>query len=338
MKIRSLYTIFLLLLATISLGQQNDILTNNPPFQVSANLLQNGKIIVNDTQDEQIINGVSFALERWSDKVDLPITAEVLFVLDQSGNETVLSQTYTITNSDFVPSWALVSSFKYASLKFPANTGFNKLGVVKLKFREKNNGVWSSYRYGNKTYSTAYYIPPTPTPVIIGAFTICSEETYTITNATTVTLEGANNIATITSLGGGQYKVSKIGNGSGKIVLVADNGQNNVSQTIYVGNPSSGDIKDSANGITLQPGTIYQFYVDSGFNLNSFNWSVIGGTIISGQNSNVITVRTDQNPHTADNNLSITLNYVGECGSKTINANRWVAPGGGDIPDPGEIL
>ncbi|QBQ41237.1 hypothetical protein E2P86_08730 [Sphingobacterium psychroaquaticum] len=277
-----------------------------------------------------------------------PIKIEAVVYLESSLGITDISDTLKFTSSDIISGDATNTKFINCSIQSNqlADNGTDRL---KLKYRyykdqypfpDYNDGWTEMYGApGSNNYSILHVrFEPGPLPTINGPTSICSEEIYTVANATTVTLEGANNTATLTDLGGGQYKVSKIGNGSGKIVLVADNGQNNVSQTIYVGNPSSGDIKDSANGITLQPSTIYQFYVDSGFNLNSFNWSVIGGTIISGQNSNVITVRTDQNPHTADNNLSITLNYVGECGSKIINANRWVAPGGGDIPNPGEIL
>jgi hypothetical protein len=151
-------------------------------------------------------------------------------------------------------------------------------------------------------------------------------------------LENATGIATLTDLGGGQYKITRVGSASGSVNLKAVKGSEEANRTIFIGNPTGQNIKDSSGLSTLQPNTVYNFYLEQGFDISSYSWSVTGGTIISGQNSNILEVRTDANPYQALNNLSITLNYVGSCGSGTIGVTRWVAPGGGDTPDPGEIL
>lgn len=188
----------------------------------------------------------------------------------------------------------------------------------------------------HKNYFQEKYVNYVIKPIVKGPDAICTEGIYKAHYASAVTLENATGIATLTDLGNGQWKVTKTGNGN--VIIKATNGNKSTNKSIAIGSPTSKNLIDNSNTQKLQPNTVYYFQLEDGFIINSYNWSVIGGTIISGQSSSVVAIRTDPNPYQGDNNFSITLEHTGTCGSGIVNATRWVAPGDGDIPDPGEIL
>lgn len=173
-------------------------------------------------------------------------------------------------------------------------------------------------------------------PNFIGPSQLCSEVTYTIERPGTVSLVNAAGIATLTALGNNQWKVSRIGGANGRVILRSTSNGKTFDKEITLGSPTSTDIFIDGLQGNLEPNTTYYFQLKPGFSIDSYNWSVIGGTIISGKNSNIVEVRTDPNPYNSLNNFQISLNYSGACGAGTIYHARYVNKGGGDPIDPGE--
>ena len=83
----------------------------------------------------------------------------------------------------------------------------------------------------------------TPPTTFTGPSSICTDGTYTITNPGTISLENASGIATLTALGNNQWKVTRIGNNSGLIILKSINADN-VSATFKI---NVGGVTISAN-------------------------------------------------------------------------------------------
>lgn len=71
-------------------------------------------------------------------------------------------------------------------------------------------------------------------PKITGPNLVCNEGTYTV-NAGTVSLANSSGIATLTSLGNGQYKVTRTGSANGVVTLTSTIGTSTSSKNISVG-------------------------------------------------------------------------------------------------------
>lgn len=98
--------------------------------------------------------------------------------------------------------------------------------------------------------------------------------------------------------------------------------------------PTSNDLQGLSAG-NLSANTNYSISIPSSFNISSYEWSISGGTIISGKNSQTLNFRTDPNPHSFTNNLTISLAFTSPCGNGAIGVSKHVNPGGGGSPlDP----
>jgi hypothetical protein len=110
---------------------------------------------------------------------------------------------------------------------------------------------------------------------INGPSSICSDGIYTIANPGTVTLENADGIATLTSLGNNQWKVTRTGNYAGFVKLKTKNVKGySVEKDIDVG----AGFNISGRPI-VNPGQIYTYTVDA--SLGNVSFFVGGGTILS---------------------------------------------------------
>src|SRR5690606_13809514 len=122
----------------------NDISTGVP----TANLKDDKIVLTNNNQNE-IISNVQLAISRNLGTENISIYVEAQFVLVNEV-EVAVSPLLTFSNSDFVPNWGMISQHKSTNLTFPGSS--QKHGVLKVKLRERKNGVWSSYIYGDETY------------------------------------------------------------------------------------------------------------------------------------------------------------------------------------------
>lgn len=154
-----------------------------------------------------------------------------------------------------------------------------------------------------------------PAPTITGPSSICTEEIYTIENATNIVLENASGIATLTNLGGGQWKVSKIGNAAGKVTLKAVNsGMVSVEKNILIGIKFTNSINGNP---TLPMGEYRDYTITLEEGVNDINWSVTyyPNVILTKLSNNKVRLSTTGSaPFGATANLTLTARAVGECG------------------------
>ena len=248
-----LIAFFVLLMCNNAFSQNN--IVNDADFSPPNSALQNGKIIVQTHTNQESIT-LALNLVRWAGSESKQLEAEGYFILDINSSELILSDVVTFSNSDFSPSYAIISQPKFIPITFKAN--LVKIGTVKFKFREKTNGAWTAYRYSSKNFTTAYYIPPVVTPVteISGPDNLCTEATYTITNPGAVTLENAVGIATLTALSNNQWKVTRTGQANGTIKLTSTLNGIKSTKDIKIGAIINGEISGIS---TIFPGKYHDY-------------------------------------------------------------------------------
>lgn len=163
---------------------------------------------------------------------------QAIFMLrNPAGVESAISDSIKVNNLEFR---SQVSIPKNYTFRLQSN---NKVGTVYLRFRyyKKNypassNG-WTGMNSGGSWETIDANLPPPTT--FSGPDQICAEGIYTITNPGTITLENANGIATLTEFGNNQWKVTRIGEASGKIQLKSELAQNNYRKDIHLGTSPS---------------------------------------------------------------------------------------------------
>ncbi|TDS11745.1 hypothetical protein B0I21_10788 [Sphingobacterium paludis] len=131
---------------------------------------------------------------------------------------------------------ATVSKGKSIGITIPATV--NKVDgyfMTKYQVQLLPNGAWSNFMYSTEEQS----VPIFASSRITGPNAICSDGVFTITNPRTVTLENASGVATLTALENNQWKVTRIGNGSGKVQLKSAVGSKVYVKDINVGTPPS---------------------------------------------------------------------------------------------------
>jgi len=122
-------------------------------------------------------------------------------------------------------------------------------------------------------------------PKITGPAQICADAIYTIIGAGSVTLENASGIATLTHLGGNQYKITKIGNGIIKVKYTA-------STSVFLKDIVVGNVPPKISGTERisTPGK-YTYYVHRNWDNSTLEYSVIGGGgTITEQTDNSFTI------------------------------------------------
>jgi len=316
-----LIAFFVLLISNNAFSQNN--IVNDTDFSPPNSALQNGKIIVQTHTNQESIT-LALNLVRWAGSESKQLEAEGYFILDINSSELILSDVVTFSNSDFSPSYAIISQPKFVPITFKAN--LVKIGAVKFKFREKTNGVWTAYRYSSKNFNTAYYIPPVVTPVteITGPDNLCTEATYTITNPGTISLENAAGIGTLTALGNNQWKVTRTGQGNGTVILksINSNGQA-TAKNIIIGTMTSGTISGQAS---LQLGESRTFTLNLLDNTD-YIWSINynPNVILTKNSATSITLSTTGSvPMGWSENIIIRAKAVNNCGTATNEVTKTI--------------
>ncbi|MBE8719456.1 M57 family metalloprotease [Sphingobacterium pedocola] len=132
--------------------------------------------------------------------------------------------------------------------------------------------TWNDFSSDDKT-ALRYLFPATPT--ITGSGAVCSEETYTVVNGHTVILENGNGIATLTNLGGNQYKITRVGSANGKVTLKAIVGPKAANKIIDIGAPdlqlTTIEFKNSAN----TGGSWCSSHMGNTFEFNEFDANIV---------------------------------------------------------------
>nr|WP_199075249.1 M12 family metallopeptidase [Pedobacter sp. ASV19] len=165
---------------------------------------------------------------------------------------------------------------------------------------------------------------------ISGPDQICSEGIFS-TGSGIITISNASGVASLTSLGNNQWKVTRIGNANGRITLNSTSSYKQVAVGSYNniinngGNTIPGGINSGLSAEISDPSATYA-------------WVVYGGVIVSGQGTPNVIVKPDRNNFNGvSNNFGVILTFSNSCGTSTIDKVFLVPPtGGGDIPDPGD--
>ncbi|MBE8719770.1 hypothetical protein [Sphingobacterium pedocola] len=230
-----------------------------------------------------------------------------MFLFRPNGGYEVVSNEVEFDHTDFMAPEGSPTSTSLKQLNIYIPKEYNEGGILKIGYRGRLNG-------GN-TVEIVYDDWETEIVVkteISGPKSICSEDIYTIINPGTVTLENATNIATLTSLGNNQYKITRIGSANGVITLKATTGnfvttkEINIGGLINLGIEDMIGLQDSPTGdaFTVLSGNGNYRYtgVLKVRNMNSegsttYSWTKMGGStglpaVTWSANGNTVEVRS----------------------------------------------
>ncbi|MDR0266011.1 MAG: hypothetical protein LBJ04_22550 [Sphingobacterium sp.] len=243
-------------------------------YQAGLNItLQDGKIpYKNDNKTTDVTGFVTFT-KNIPDSLECNVSA--IFVhRSTTGTETTISDSIRVSDTEFRTSISVPKNFTF---KLQPNKKAGQV-ILRFKYYKKNypnttNG-WSSMESG-KTWQTVE-IDTIPPASFNGPSQICGEGIYTITNPGTITLENASGIATLTSLGNNQWKVTRIGNAVGTVYLRSTSSGKIYNKSIQINSDMKGTITGSSSIKQGLSGTI-TFTPDPGTNYTNLSWVVDAG-------------------------------------------------------------
>lgn len=149
-----------------------------------------------------------------------------------------------------------------------------------------------------------------------GPSQICNEDIYTIERAGAITLQNASGIATITALGNNQWKVSRIGSASGKIILRSTSNGKTFDKDIEIGTVTKGSISGNA---VLQLGESQTYTLALNGNTD-YNWSVTYNPNVTWTKLSATSIKlstTGSVPMGWSENITISAQAVGSCGTSS---------------------
>lgn len=200
-----------------------------------------------------------------------------------------------------------------------------------------DNFEWIAVEGKNSTCSTWGYATQLIITRIIdinGPSFVCSDATYSITGSpNSVTLENSNGIATLTSLGNNQWKVTRIGSANGTVSLKARNSSNfSISKVIDIGSPSPLVI---GNNITSSGSHTYLLNNSEYF--TDVTWSVYSTTNnvnITSSHPNRVVLNVSNWNNRGNNIIFLTLNAKNNCGENvSLTFTKGVGSSGGGYED-----
>lgn len=228
------------------------------------------------------------SIEPWVSK---PIKGELVLYYDANGSrQNLISTNFTTSDWD---AGSFVSHVITRDVTFPANVlnGFNGYLDVYAKYRyykdkypdPENTDGWTDWYNipGNKKFVLA----PNTIPVTSfeGPAQICNEGIYTITNPYAISLVNATNIATLTDLGLNKYKITRIGNSTGTIILRSTASNKTFDYYIKLNSEMNGII-DGPVGIKQGWNDNYFYFKpEPGMDYTNVNWSVDSPHLITTQ-------------------------------------------------------
>lgn len=255
-----------------------------------------------------------------------------------------------ITNGVFFPS----SQVKNFSIEFDAqlqlNPGYKIALLYKYYFNasvglpNQTTSGWSpkvthnrDWFYHKNSFSFIdTYIPPIIKTTITGPKTICNVGTYTIENWGTITLENANGIATLTSLGNNQWKITRVGSAIGNVILRSINGSKITDKTISINSELDGVFLGSLNLKQGSYNNSITFTPEIGKDYTNYTWTINSNNITYSTNNNVLTVTIPAGypfiNTTKGDNIEVTLTANGECGQMNKTFLLHISPNNSNYP------
>ncbi|GEM_PF-3490979 len=272
---------------------------------------QDGKMTYyNDEGDTTIY--FAFILRKSTPDPTPNLMVRVQLVLDNGmGIITPISDEFHIGNSSFSKynqeTELIEKTFTLKSNK--------KAGTIILQYSYILNfpGSFPAWTNNSIAFQTVKYVPK---PTISGPDQFCDNGIYTLTHSTFVNLINAHNLATLTSLGNGQYKIQRISEANGTIILQAEGNGIVTSKSITVGSKPTSIIGNTS----MNSGESYEFLLDGP--ASGVSWKISGdlafvdyyGASASGNSFNIITSILPNN--FPAKHVAITASFTNTCGMK----------------------
>lgn len=330
MKFLNLLLFFFI--SNISLAQNANVYISN--FDAENSALKNGKIQYFNATGDTTYNFRLTVGRNFSTTPMPAIRITAIAVFDNYGTEYAASDSLYFTQSDFSAFNGTETPIIYKKFTLKSN---KKVGSLKIKYRflvsYPGYSGWTNWFYSNKTYQTQQYEPPAPvipSPIFTGPSLICSDGIYNITNPGTITLENAIGIATLSSLGNNQWKVTRSGQADGNVVLRSINSNGQVSnQEIKVGsNTFAGNFFKPP---MIGAGNYSIRFTDphNDFDPNSITWSVSSTTNnveLLNTTGKFVTVKVNTWNNNSHNYITLHFNATTVCG-QTVSRGIAIGPG-----------
>jgi len=303
----------------------------------------NGDVMINWGAPTPMKINITFtrpSIEPWVSK---PIKGELVLFYDTNGNRyDLLSTTFTTSDWD---AGSFVSHVINRDVTFPANVlnGFNGYLNVYAKYRyyrdkypdPENTDGWTDWIAipGYQRFALAPYTIPVTS--FEGPEMICNEGIYTITNPYAISLVDASGVATLTDMGLNKWKVTKIGNSSGNVILRSTSQGKTFDFPIKVGaNKNAGSfLKPPINSTGVYAIRFNDSQND--FDPNSITWSIQSPTnnvLLRNNTGKIVNVEVNSWNSSGQNNIILTFNATTVCG-ETITRDLHIGPGT-EILDP----
>lgn len=221
--------VLLILISTLSNAQSTPKIVASVSSGVADHLIHEGKIVVDPYSDiSQFMFNIG--IERRADAVDKPFEVKGKLIIVSNGVDHVVSEEIIFNGSDFTPSWSIMSAAKQYLVTLTAP---NKIGTIKFKYSEKVDNIWGPDLVSNDLGDTKHPVT-NQVPHITGSDFICSSEIYVAIPTNSITWD-LNDIATVESTAAAHYRISRIGNRSGKIRIISRLGGQTQTKEIIVG-------------------------------------------------------------------------------------------------------
>lgn len=246
---------------------------------------QNGTILLNYNLPTTMRASFTVSRPITGNWPNLPIKAQIsLYVLSPLVSNSLIDVIDVSTSDWYGPSYQ-ISKVIEKDIVIPAGavtlTNPNTSILARWRFYKEgypspyNTDGWTDWVDAKYT-SMALNQGQIPQSTFTGPNAICDEGIYTITNPYTVSLENATGIATLTSLGNNQWKVTRIGNAVGKVYLRSTFSDQVYSKGIMVNSEMQGTFSGAGSIKQGLSGTV-TFTPDAGTNYTNLSWTVDAG-------------------------------------------------------------
>lgn len=253
----------------------------------------------------------------------LPVKGEVKLFYYKNNQEVNILDPITFSSAD----WSLptFSNFIVKDFTIPANTvtTTNPKIEVLAKWRyykegyphPDNNNGWTDWYNGGST-NFVLNNSTLPEATFTGPSQICNEGTFSVTNPGTITLENASGIATLSSLGNNQWKITRIGTANGLVKLRSTSNGKTFDKDIEIGIVAKGSISGNA---VLQLGESQTYTLALNGNTD-YNWSVTYNPNVTWTKLSATSIKlstTGSVPMGWSENITISAQAVGSCGTSS---------------------
>ncbi len=188
------------------------------------------------------------------------------------------------------------------------------------------------------------------TSTISGPSTVCSSgSTFTVNNlptGSTISWDKSSNLI-LSSTSGSSANFAPTSSGEGWVQATVNSscGSSIIlpRKNVWIGNPSTPTniIGFYRDGMSFGQDQVYEFSVEPPIiqNVTNYQWVLGGGTILSGQGTSVLTIRTAKNPNGRITYFDLDVRVGNLCGwTSFLSRSGFVVPGVGPINKSGKLI